>query len=181
MIMLIGCGHSFSGVRQVDFPLIVTEAVPTGIQTFTSTVEFGNALLNIMTAPLKMSSSGSNITTRSDSRIFSSDGNVTMQSVASPTTFNTVCADLFERMLNTVPSTVTLTDPIEPFDFKVSNTSCYSQGGSLAFFATLRVDLAVSCIWRHQCRTMEPAGEKIKFAANAAEVMERRRRERRNL
>ncbi|KAJ6506638.1 heme peroxidase [Mycena sanguinolenta] len=127
MIALVACGHSLGGVRQVDFPLIVTEDVPTGIQTFASTVGFANAVVteyldgtteNVLVV-------GSNITTRSDFRIFSSDGNVTMQSLASPETFNQVSADLIERMINTVPSTVTLTEPIEPFDFKIIDTGAH--------------------------------------------------------
>ncbi|KAF8127515.1 hypothetical protein K438DRAFT_2000741 [Mycena galopus ATCC 62051] len=31
MIGLVACGHSLGGVEQADFPLIVTEDVPTGI------------------------------------------------------------------------------------------------------------------------------------------------------
>jgi hypothetical protein len=59
--------------------------------------------------------------------------------MASPDAFNQICMNLIDRMLNTVPSTVTLTEPIEPLDFKVSNTQLFPQGGSLALLATLRV------------------------------------------
>ncbi|KAF7357087.1 Peroxidase [Mycena sanguinolenta] len=166
MIALVACGHSLGGVRQVDFPLIVTDDVPTGIQTFASTVGFDNRVVteyldgtteNVLVV-------GSNITTRSDFRIFSSDGNATMQSLASPETFNKVCADLIERMVNTVPSTVTLTDIIEPLDFKVQDTSLYPQGGSLVFLATLRiietgVNRTVTMFWKERTGTFcPPAG-----------------------
>ncbi|KAJ6483320.1 heme peroxidase [Mycena sanguinolenta] len=165
MIMLVACGHSLGGVRQVDFPLIVTEDAPTGIHTFASTVGFDSTVVteyldgtteNVLVV-------GSNVTTRSDLRIFSSDGNVTMQRLASPDTFNEVCAGLIERMINTVPSTVTLTDTIEPFDFKVWNTSFYPQGGSLGFLASLRiidtgVNRTATMFWRERTGTFCPAG-----------------------
>ncbi|KAJ7466521.1 heme peroxidase [Mycena latifolia] len=166
MISLVACGHSLGGVRQADFPLIVTEDVPAGIQTFASTLGFDNTVvteyLNGTTENVLVV--GSNITTRSDFRIFSSDGNVTMQSLASPDTFNQVCADLIGRMIDTVPSTVTLTDPIEPFDFKVGNTLLFPQGDSLAFLATLRIidtglNRTVTMFWKERTGTFcPPAG-----------------------
>ncbi|KAF7318837.1 Peroxidase [Mycena chlorophos] len=147
MISLIACGHSLGGVRQVDFPLVVTEDVPTGIQTFTpplvdnQTIGFDNTLIHeyLDGTTQDVLVVGSNITTRSDLRIFSSDNNVTMNQLADLNTFNEVCVDLIGRMINTVPSSVTLTDNIEPFDFKVWNTLLFPQGGSLAFLATLRI------------------------------------------
>ncbi|KAJ7059847.1 heme peroxidase [Mycena amicta] len=161
MISLVACGHSLG-----RFPLVVTEDVPTGIQTFASTLGFDNTVVkeyldgtteNVLVV-------GSNVTTRSDLRIFSSDGNATMQSLASPDTFNQVCADLIGRMIDTVPSTVKLTDPIEPFDFKVWNTILFPQGGSLAFLATLRVidtglNRTVTMFWKERSGTFcPPAG-----------------------
>ncbi|KAJ7748361.1 heme peroxidase [Mycena metata] len=166
MISLVACGHSLGGVRQADFPLVVTEDVPTGVQTFASTIGFDNTVVkeyldgtteNVLVV-------GSNVTTRSDLRIFSSDGNVTMQSLASPDTFNQVCSDLIGRMLDTVPSTVTLTEPIEPLDFKVRNTLLFPQGGSLAFLATLRIidtglNRSVTMFWKERTGTFcPPAG-----------------------
>ncbi|KAE9405935.1 hypothetical protein BT96DRAFT_972170 [Gymnopus androsaceus JB14] len=50
-----------------------------------------------------------NVTTESDLRIFSSDGNVTMQSLLSADTFSDTCAALLQRMMiNTVPIRVTM-------------------------------------------------------------------------
>ncbi|KAJ6479014.1 heme peroxidase [Mycena sanguinolenta] len=165
MISLVACGHSLGGVRQADFPLIVTEDVPTGVQTFASTAGFDNTVVteyldgtteNVLVV-------GSNITTRSDFRIFSSDGNVTMQRLTSPDTFNEVCADLIGRMIDTVPSIVTLTDPIEPFDFKVENTSFYPVSGSLTLGATLRiigtgVNRTATMFWKERTGTFCPEG-----------------------
>ncbi|KAJ7713521.1 hypothetical protein B0H14DRAFT_2280597, partial [Mycena olivaceomarginata] len=87
-----------------------------------------------------------------------------LRSLASPDTFNEVCADLIGRMIDTVPSTVTLTDVIEPFDFKVWNTMLFPQGGSLAFLATLRIittpglNRTVTMFWTSRTGTFCPAG-----------------------
>ncbi|KAJ7454330.1 heme peroxidase [Mycena galericulata] len=163
MIGLVACGHSLGGVRQADFPLIVTQEVPAGIQTFDSTVGFDNTVVTeyLASTTENVLVVGSNISTRSDLRIFSSDGNVTMQSMASPTTFDQTCADLIERMINTVPSAVTLTDTIEPIDFKVWNTLLFPQGGSLAFLATLRIinsalNRTVTMFWKERAGTFCP-------------------------
>jgi hypothetical protein len=43
-------------------------------------------------------------------------------------------------MIDTVPSTVKLTDPVEPIDYKVQKTMLFPSNGSLAFLATLRVE-----------------------------------------
>ncbi|KAJ7650874.1 heme peroxidase [Roridomyces roridus] len=105
---------------------------------------------------------GSNVTTRSDLRIFSSDNNATMQRLASLDTFNQVCADLIGRMIDTVPKDVQLTDPIEPFDFKVKETMLFPQGGSLAFLATMRtiddgMNRTVKIFWKERTGSFCPS------------------------
>lgn len=63
--------------------------------------------------------SGHNATTRSDMRIFSSDGGVTMgKMAASKDFFLSTCNTLLERMINTVPKGVALTEPIEFYPVK---------------------------------------------------------------
>jgi hypothetical protein len=52
--------------------------------------------------------------TRSDLRIFSSDGNDTISAMSSPQSFEDTCFAIFEKMINTVPSGVTLSDPVIP-------------------------------------------------------------------
>ncbi|KAJ7303827.1 heme peroxidase [Mycena albidolilacea] len=157
MISLVACGHSLGGVRKADFPLIVTEDEPTDVKTFASTVGFDNTVVKeyLDGSTQNVLVMGSNVTTRSDLRIFSSDNNATMQNLASPDSFNQICGDLIERMINTVPSTVTLTEPIEPLDFKVTDTFLFPQGGSLAFLATLRIidsalNRTVTLFWKER-------------------------------
>ncbi|KAJ8084997.1 hypothetical protein PM082_003774 [Marasmius tenuissimus] len=79
---------------------------------------------------------GPNITTNSDLRIFASDGNVTMQSIASPDNFNKVCGELFERMIDTVPRGVQLTDVVEPIAYKVGDTRLFPGNDGLFRFTT---------------------------------------------
>ncbi|KAJ6596113.1 heme peroxidase [Mycena sp. CBHHK59/15] len=62
---------------------------------------------------------GLNDTTNSDKRIFGSDGNATMEAFAqSPDLFASTCANLFARLLDTVPKGVQLTDVITPLPVK---------------------------------------------------------------
>ncbi|KAF7351709.1 Peroxidase [Mycena sanguinolenta] len=122
MIGLVACGHTFGGVQHSFFPDIVNvlnDPNDTGdVAHFDTTfVTFDN---NIATEYISGTTQnplvvGFNDTTNSDKRIFGSDGNTTMQSFAnSPAIFASTCADLFARMLDTVPTGVQLTDVISP-------------------------------------------------------------------
>jgi hypothetical protein len=52
---------------------------------------------------------------QSDKNIFESDGNTTIKAMAtSQKSFENACFPIFEKMINTVPKTVTLSDPIGP-------------------------------------------------------------------
>jgi len=51
---------------------------------------------------------------RSDLRLFSSDNNATIKDMSSPKAFREICYLTFEKMLNTVPSKVKLSDVIVP-------------------------------------------------------------------
>lgn len=59
-----------------------------------------------------------NVTDRSDFRLYTSDSNATMQTLSDESAFRTTCYSIFERMVNTVPSTVTLSDPVTPLTWK---------------------------------------------------------------
>ncbi|TVY88213.1 WSC domain-containing protein [Lachnellula willkommii] len=59
-----------------------------------------------------------NVSDRSDFRLYVSDNNATMQSLSVEATFQSQCNSLFERMINTVPSAVTLSDPVVPMTWK---------------------------------------------------------------
>ncbi|KAF7312599.1 Peroxidase [Mycena indigotica] len=117
MIGLVACGHTLGGVTPADFPSINTGTV---IAPFDDTRTFDNHIAtNYISGPNINPLVKGPAVTDSDARIFASDGNVTMNSFASSaTTFNSVCASLLSRMINTVPTGVTLRDPVVPIPFK---------------------------------------------------------------
>jgi hypothetical protein len=74
---------------------------------------------NTTTNPLAV---GKNATTNSDARIFASDGNSTIRALASDNAgFVSSCGTLLARMLDTVPSSVQLSEPLEPLPVKPWN------------------------------------------------------------
>ncbi|KAH8088913.1 heme peroxidase [Cristinia sonorae] len=125
MISLTACGHTFGGIQHSAFPDIAPPSSDSrntdGNAPFDTTfAHFDNKIatdyLDGTTAnPLVI---GHNVTTRSDLRIFSSDGNETMSKFTNPAVFKETCTNLFSRMINAVPNSVTLTDVIEPIKFK---------------------------------------------------------------
>ncbi|KAL7930167.1 heme peroxidase [Trichoderma chlorosporum] len=131
MIGLVACGHTLGGVHGVDFPEIVPvvddPATDQNTQTFDTTnsgfTAFDNTVAvqyvnNVTQNPLAF---GHNVTTRSDARIFSSDGGIEIgQMATSPAYFYKTCQDLLERMINTVPRGVNLTEPLQPYPVKPS-------------------------------------------------------------
>lgn len=72
----------------------------------------------------------SNVSDRSDLRLYSSDNNATMQALSEEVAFRTKCFDVFERMINTVPTGSSLTDAIVPMAWKAVDlaTDINSQG-----------------------------------------------------
>ncbi|KAK1230045.1 hypothetical protein PQX77_006861 [Marasmius sp. AFHP31] len=140
MISLIACGHSVGGVRRDDFPEIIKDE-RVEVQLFDGTTPFDHAIVTgyldgTTPNPLVV---GPNSTTNSDLRIFSSDGNATMQGLADLDKFNRTCGELFERMINTVPANVVLSEPVEPMPFKLTRSYLYPSNGTLRFNVQLRM------------------------------------------
>ncbi|KAJ7239707.1 heme peroxidase [Mycena rebaudengoi] len=146
MIGLVACGHTFGGVQHAPFPDIVPDSNdPNNTQSvahFDSTfVHFDN---NIATEYISGTTQnplviGQNDTTNSDKHIFGSDGNTTMSSFAdSPELFASTCAELFARMLDTVPSGVQLTEVITPLPVKPQILSLVLAGNELQFSGQVR-------------------------------------------
>ncbi|KAJ8094267.1 hypothetical protein PM082_006806 [Marasmius tenuissimus] len=141
MIALVACGHTVGGVRKADFPTIVTEkdfALFNGDDQQRYTPKVVTEYLDKTTPnPLIISP---DVTMRSDLRIFASDGNVTMRRLAEGNNFDNECASLIERMINTIPKGVTLTDPIVPIEYKVGKVRLFpsEDSDSLKLTTTLR-------------------------------------------
>lgn len=124
---MVACGHTMGGVHGKTFPEITENNTESNVVHFDSTESkfystVATEYLDGTTQnPLVVAH---NDTLNSDKRIFGADNNVTMKALASdPKTFQSMCADIFERMIDTVPSTVTLTEPLEPIPLKPYITS----------------------------------------------------------
>jgi hypothetical protein len=78
--------------------------------------------------------------TNSDLRVFEADGNVTMRTLRDPKAFKSNCRDILQRMIDTVPSTVTLTEPIDPLPVKPVDIQLTLNGnGTMTFAGAIRV------------------------------------------
>jgi hypothetical protein len=153
MIQAVACGHSIGSVHEVNFPDIVPLSVVNstnldGADSFDSTpAVFDNVgVTEYLTGTGKMGGPlvvGANMTTNSDLRIFSSDGNATIRALQPAQAFEDSCFAIFERMLDTVPKEVTLSDPIvvRPFILReghldLSSTGVVSYSGDIAGWST---------------------------------------------
>lgn len=124
-IALTACGHTMGGVHRAQFPQVVgPNATGTsgtdGRQPFDETVGgFDAAVVTdyvhwtgdrggpLVTTPNK--------TVQSDLRLYASDNNQTITRLAQSTTyFQSQCAAVFQRMIETVPGSVRLTPAVDP-------------------------------------------------------------------
>ncbi|KAL7943587.1 heme peroxidase [Trichoderma barbatum] len=149
MIELVACGHTIGGVHGVDFPEIAP-FVPDDDPDNEHTVTFDKSprffenkvatefISNTTQNPLV---SGVNVTTQSDECIFNLDSGVTMRKLAeSNDYFISRCSILLERMLNTVPQNVVLTEPINFYPVKPRFTCTdININGTITFSGVIRV------------------------------------------
>ena len=124
MIQVTACGHTIGGVHSTEFPEIVPPG--TGINGqigLDSTVaDFDNKVVTeyldgTTTNPLVVGPAVG-VNRHADFKVFNSDGNVTMNALTSPTSFQNVCRTVLQKMIDVVPSGVVLTEPIEPYMIK---------------------------------------------------------------
>lgn len=152
MISMVACGHTLGGVHGEDFPEITGNGTVGHVSRFegnngTSFAKFDNV---VVTQYLDGSSenplvAGTNDTTNSDKRVFGADGNQTMNELADATVFQAKCADIFARMIDTVPSDVTLGDPLDPIDIKPYITlMALNSDGKIDFQGRIRVRVTTS-------------------------------------
>ncbi|CAG9953274.1 unnamed protein product [Clonostachys rosea f. rosea IK726] len=145
MITMVACGHTLGGVHSVNSPEIVDiPADPSNdtLVTFQKDVsKINNGVVNeyldgSTKNPLVVAS---NDTFNADKRVFSSDGNTTMTKMQDEKTFLNMCADIFNRMIDTVPSNVQLSDVIEPYEVKpYIGRLLLTEGGDITFTGSLR-------------------------------------------
>lgn len=97
-----------------------------------------------------------NVALRSDDRIFKSDNNVTIKAIATTqSTFEAACFKVFAKMLNTVPSGVTLSAPIGPRKFitmfsyiELSSTGILSYIGQIGGYSKTALPSTVSYTYK---------------------------------
>ncbi|KAL0057461.1 hypothetical protein AAF712_015895 [Marasmius tenuissimus] len=120
MIALVACGHSLGGVRRVDFPEIIHNE-DADLELFDGTQTFDHAV---------------------SVAYFVLFFKLLTRSLADSDTFNKTCGELIERMINTVPKNVELTDVVTPIQYKAI-IPMLSLGnaseGTMTFTVNLRV------------------------------------------
>ena len=133
-IGLTACGHTMGGVHYSNFPQVVPES-SVGVNNSDGRVAFDDtvATFDINVVQQYIQGNGarggplvttSNRTVQSDLRLYSSDGNATIRKLGQSTDqFQATCTNLISRMLDTVPSGVTLTPTINPNTVQHANLS----------------------------------------------------------
>ncbi|CZT51102.1 uncharacterized protein RSE6_12189 [Rhynchosporium secalis] len=126
MIQSIACGHTIGGIHRRNHPEIVLDDEVTGggpdfdgADTFDSTpfVYENKNVEEYLSAKGKAGGplvTSKNTTFRSDFRIFNSDLNKTIIAMSTPQTFLDTCFAVFEKMMDTVPRGMKLSEPITP-------------------------------------------------------------------
>ncbi|KAI2623343.1 heme peroxidase [Hypoxylon sp. NC1633] len=124
MIQVTACGHSIGGVHDVEFPEIVPlGSAPNGEVALDSTVAvFDNKVVTEYIAgnttnPLVVGPS-IKATRNADFKVFNYDSNVTVKAMAGAAEFNNICAKVLQKLIDTVPDGVVLSDPIQPYAVK---------------------------------------------------------------
>ncbi|KAF2475461.1 heme peroxidase [Lindgomyces ingoldianus] len=147
MIQFVACGHTLGGVHSANFPEIVpANTAPNDLAVFdTTSAVFDNKIVTEYIAgttkdPLVVGPSTAN-TRNSDFRVFNSDKNVTIKALQDPSTFSNVCKNMFQRMIEIVPSGTTLTDPITPYDIKpyALQLTLLDGGSQISFTGDIRI------------------------------------------
>ncbi|KAH6898051.1 heme peroxidase [Thelonectria olida] len=145
MIAMVACGHSLGGVHSVDFPDVTSiKKDPNNDTLVPFQKNIGSINNGVVTEFLDGTTKNPlvvarNKTLNSDKRIFSSDQKY-MSTLKDPKTFQSVCGDIFTRMIETVPKNVKLTDAITPYDVKpyIDHLSLNAKG-DLSFQGTVRL------------------------------------------
>ncbi|CAE7118712.1 unnamed protein product, partial [Rhizoctonia solani] len=123
MIQMVACGHTIGGVHGQFFPELTGDSNETNFVHFdTTSPTFDNKVATeyldgTTKNPLVTAPGGNN----SDFTVFNSDGNSTIKAMSEPPTFLSTCGSILQRMIDTVPSTVKLSDPIVPMKVKPIN------------------------------------------------------------
>ena len=147
MIQVTACGHTLGSVHSEQFPDIVLPGTGEDDQKEldSSVAVFDNRVvteyLEGTTKNPLVVGPAVKIGKHSDFKVFSSDGNATMEGMADQETFRSVCKRVLQKMIDVVPPGVDLTDPIAPYEVKPVNLqlTLASGGRALRFTGYVRV------------------------------------------
>jgi hypothetical protein len=145
MAQAVACGHTLGGVHSADFPAIVPAGTTAnGEATFDTTVgAFDNKIVTeyldgTTKNPLVVGPSRTlgSLGQHSDFKVFNNDNNATLNGLRDAAVFRDVCKNIFTRMIELVPSAVTLSAPIAPYRVKpVKMQLSVNPAGSTLFWA----------------------------------------------
>ncbi|KAI0122886.1 hypothetical protein BJ170DRAFT_116294 [Xylariales sp. AK1849] len=136
MIQAVACGHTLGGVHAAEFPNLVpvgsTQNGEGGLDS--SVAAFDNNIVTEYisgntTNPLVVGPS-IQVGRNSDTKVFASDGNATVAAMADPTTFQNICKTVLQKMIDVVPPSTTLSDPILPYLVKPVNLQLTLESGA---------------------------------------------------
>lgn len=119
MIQVTACGHTIGGVHGTEFPELIEEGEAPSDSTVAMFDEkvITEYLDSNTTNPLVVGPAVV-LGKDSDSRIFGSDANVTVKAMADPQNFQDICLKVLQKMIEVVPTGVTLSEPIGPYMIK---------------------------------------------------------------
>lgn len=142
MIQVTACGHTLGGVHTEEFPDIVPAGTGTNGQKPLDTTDatFDNKVVTEYISgttqnPLVVGPAVA-LNRHSDFKVYNIDGNATMNGLTSAETFRNVCKTVLQKMIDTVPSGVTLTDPIAPYAVKPVDMQLTLNSGGSSFLLT---------------------------------------------
>jgi Peroxidase len=153
MIAVTACGHTLGQVHSSTFPQIATAGPkPLDLTPAVFDEKVASEYLAGTTPDLLVvGPSGFD----SDLRVFAGDGNVTIQSMATPAGFNSMCSTVLQQMIEVVPSGVTLTDPIVPYDVKPSALQLTLLNGGAAFSFTGQIRIRTTTLPASQIASVQ--------------------------
>jgi hypothetical protein len=153
-IQLVACGHTLGGVAGATRPRLVPSnntivganlaGSQPGIQSFDTTpAGFDDSVITqyldgTTQNPLVVSPFTAG---HSDQRLFDADDNKTVSAMVGKSSYDNTCATILAKMLDTVPSDVSLTDAITPYVVKPANLqlNVASDNSKLTFSGSIRL------------------------------------------
>jgi hypothetical protein len=151
MVEVVACGHTIGGVHAVNFPLIVPAGTaPNDYAPFDTTAINAGASFDPKIAVEYMAGNTSDPLVvgpsvarqqNADTQVFTADSNTTIAALRDPAYFKQRCSAILQKMIETVPSSVTLSGPIVAYDVKpyALQLTLQDGGNAVAFTGDIRI------------------------------------------